>query len=224
MYASIFRLRDKDAFKPISPFGPPFPQCCLTESDMWVFCMAYALFSLTTKLSSQNSGALSVTMVSGTSFLANIVLNICITGVVFLSRTFITSGQPKKESSNIKNKPISRTCAWSIWTVVHSAPSLDHVYILVCLDVLISVHLVHFKCVSQHLYNIPATKSVISVFFESQRLRHGYRRARFLLRPSLKLEASALDIIFFFLLQMEPVLPKAGLLISSEMTLAIVFA
>ena len=46
-----------------------------------------------TKLSSQNS----VTMVLGSPFLANIVLNICLSVVAFLSLTFITSGQPEKE-------------------------------------------------------------------------------------------------------------------------------
>ena len=46
------------------------------------------------KPSLQNFGALSVTIVFGTSFLANIVRNICLTIVAFLSLTFITSGQP----------------------------------------------------------------------------------------------------------------------------------
>ena len=50
-----------------------------------------------TKLSSQNSGALSVTMVLGTPFLADIVLKICLTIVAFLSFTFITYDQPEKE-------------------------------------------------------------------------------------------------------------------------------
>ena len=52
-----------------------------------------------TKLSSQNSGTLSVTMVLGTPFLAKIVLNICLTVVAFLSLIFITSGQPEKETT-----------------------------------------------------------------------------------------------------------------------------
>ena len=59
------------------------------------------------KLSSQNYDALSVTMVLGTPFLANIVLNICLTVVPLLSLTFITSGEPEKESTKIKNKPMS---------------------------------------------------------------------------------------------------------------------
>ena len=38
---------------------------------------------------------------------------------------------------------MSRIYAWSIWTLVHSAPSLGHLCILVCLNVLITVHLGH---------------------------------------------------------------------------------
>ena len=40
-----------------------------------------------------------MTMFLGTPFLANIVLNIYLTVVVFLSFTFITSGQPSMESN-----------------------------------------------------------------------------------------------------------------------------
>ena len=99
-------------------FGPSFPLCHLTEGGMRVFWMAYTLFSLTTtKLSSQNSGALSVTMVLGTPFLANIVLNICLTVVAFRSLTFITSSHPER---NLLRSRINRMCAWSIWTLVQA--------------------------------------------------------------------------------------------------------
>ena len=104
-----------------------------------------------TKLLSQNSGAFSMTMVLGTQFLVNVVLNICLSLVAFLSLTFITSDQPEKESM-IKNKSMSWLCAWSIWTLVHGAPSLSHICILVCLNVLISVHLGHYlMCFSTSL-------------------------------------------------------------------------
>ena len=39
----------------------------------------------------------------------------------------------------------------SIWTFVHSAPSLGHEYILLCLNALISVHLRHLKCSTTYL-------------------------------------------------------------------------
>ena len=132
-----------------------------------------------TKLSSQNSGVFSLTMVLGTPFLANIILNICLTIVAFLSLTFIIFGHPKKESTKIKNKTMLEICAWSIWTPVHSAPSFGHLCIFLCLNVLIFLHLGIFLCVLQYLYNTPATKTVISIFFASQRLCHEYCRVRF---------------------------------------------
>ena len=46
-----------------------------------------------------------MTMVLGTPFFANIVINICLTVVAFQSLTCITSGQHGKESTKIKNKP-----------------------------------------------------------------------------------------------------------------------
>ena len=63
-----------------------------------------------TKLSSQNSSALSVTTVLGTPFLANIVLNICLTVVASLCLTFITSGQPEKKSTKIKKANVLNMC------------------------------------------------------------------------------------------------------------------
>ena len=71
------------------------------------------------------------------------ILNICLTVVAFPSLTFITSSQPEKESTKIKNKPMSWICAWSIWTLFYGTPSLGYVYILVCLNVWTSVHLRH---------------------------------------------------------------------------------
>ena len=45
-----------------------------------------------------------------------------------------------------------RICAWSMWTLVNSVPYLGHVCILVCLNVLISVHLGYlFMCSSTSL-------------------------------------------------------------------------
>ena len=91
-------------------------------------------------------------MVLGTPFLANIVLNICLTVVAFLSLTFITSNQPEKESTKIKNKPNMcivhiDPCSWY--------PSLSHVCILVCLNVLISVHLGHLLMYSSTSLQYP---------------------------------------------------------------------
>ena len=169
MYASIFWLKGENTFKPIFTvwtilFAIPF--------DLgWYGGVLYGIHPIflnhDTKLSSQNSGALSVTIVIGTPFLANIVFSICLTVVAFLSLTFITSSQAEKESTKIKNKPISQICVWSIRTHVHGALSLGHVCILVCLNVLISVHLGHLS-VSQHLDNTLATKPVISILFASQ--------------------------------------------------------
>ena len=107
------------------------------------------------RLLSLNSDALFVTMVLGIPFLANIVLYICLTVVAFLSLTFITSGQPEKESTKIKNKPMSRICAWSIWTLVHGALSIGHVCILVCLNVLIFVDLGHLLMCSSTSLQYP---------------------------------------------------------------------
>ena len=42
--------------------------------------------------------------------------------VAFLSLTFITSGQIENKSTKIKNKPMSRIFAWSIWTLFHAPP------------------------------------------------------------------------------------------------------
>ena len=143
MYASIFWLKGENTFKPI--FTAWTILSALLFDWGWHGCILYGIHPIflnqDTKLSSQNSCVLSMTMVLGTPFLANIVLNICLTVVAFLSLTFITSGQLEKESTKIKNHPMSRICAWSIWTLVHGAPSLGHVYILVCLNILISVHL-----------------------------------------------------------------------------------
>ena len=108
-----------------------------------------------TKLSSQNSSALSETMVLSTPFLANIILHICLTVVAFLSLTFITSSQPEKESTKIKNKPMHQICAWSIWILVHGTSSLGHECILVCLNVLISVHLGHLLMYSLTFLQYP---------------------------------------------------------------------
>ena len=112
-----------------------------------------------TKLSSQNSSALSVTMVLGSPFLANIVLNICFTVVAFLSLIFITSSQHEKESTKVKNKTMSLICAWSIWPLVYGTPSLGHIYILVCLNVLISVHLGHLLMCSSTSLKYPGDQA-----------------------------------------------------------------
>ena len=107
----------------------------------WYEGVLYGIHSIffihNTKLSSQNSSVLSVTMILGTPFLANIENNICLTVVAFLLLTFITFSKPKKEFTKIKNKPMSQICAWSIWTLVHGTPSLGHLCIFACLDVLI---------------------------------------------------------------------------------------
>ena len=55
----------------------------------------------------------------------------------------------------IKNKPVSRICALSIWILVHSASSLGHVCILVCLNVLISVYLGHLLMYSSTSLQYP---------------------------------------------------------------------
>ena len=184
MYASIFSLKGENAFKPISTvwtilFAMPFDWG-------WYGGVLYGIHPILpdhdTKLSSQNSSALSVTMVLAIPFLANIVLNICLTVVAFPSLTLITSCQPERESTKIKNKPMSWICAWSIWIIVHGAPSLGHVCILVYLNVLISILL----CVPQHLYNTLVTKPVISIFFALQWLCHEYHCAHFWLCPSSK--------------------------------------
>ena len=145
MYASIFRLKSENTFKPI--FTVWTILSAMPFDWGWYGGVLYGIHSIflshDTKLSSQNSGVLSVTMVFGTPFLINIVLNICLTVVAFLSLTFISSSQPEKESTKIKNKPMSQICARSIWTLVHCASSLGHICILVCLNVFISVHLGH---------------------------------------------------------------------------------
>ena len=150
MYVSIFWLKGENAFKPIFTVWTVFS--AMPFDWRWYGGILYGIHPIllnhNTKLSLQNSGALSVTMVFGTPFLANIVLNICLSVAAFLSLTFIISGQPEKESTKIKNKPMFRICAWSIRTLVHDAPSLGHVCILVCLNVLISVHLGHLMCSS----------------------------------------------------------------------------
>ena len=101
-----------------------------------------------TKHLSQNSGALSLKMVLGSQVLANIVLNICLRVVAYVYLTFITSAQLEKESTQIKNKPMSRICSWSIWTLVHIIPSLGHLCIFICLNVLISGYLGHLLMIS----------------------------------------------------------------------------
>ena len=55
--------------------------------------------------SSQNSGALSDTRVFGMLFLENMTLRICFIVELFLSGTWITSGQPEKESTSINTSP-----------------------------------------------------------------------------------------------------------------------
>ena len=144
MYASIFRLKGENAFKPISTVWTILSAIPFDRGWYEGLYNIHPIFlNHDTKLSSQNSGVLSLTMTLGTPFLANIVLNICLTVVAFLSLIFITSAQTEKKSTKIKNKPMSRICAWYIWTLVHGAPYLGHVCLLVCLNVLIFVHLGH---------------------------------------------------------------------------------
>ena len=50
---------------------------------------------------------------------------------------------------------MSQICAWSIWTLVHGCPSLGHVCILVCLNVLIFVHLGHLLMCSSTSLQYP---------------------------------------------------------------------
>ena len=137
MYASIFWLKVENTFKPILVV-----RTILSAMSFYWGWYGNVLYSIhpiflnhDIKLSSQNSSVFSVTMVLGTLFLANTVLIICLTIVAFPSLSIITSGQPEEESTKIKNKRMSRICAWSIWTLVHGAPSLGHVCILVCLNV-----------------------------------------------------------------------------------------
>ena len=152
-YASIFWLKGENAFKPI------FTVWTILSAMPWYGGVLYGIppifLNHETRFSSQNSGVLSVTMVLGTPFFANVVLNICLAVVAFLSLTFITSGLPKKESTKIKNKPMSWICAWSIWTLVHGTPSLGHVCILVCLNVLISIYLEHLLMCSSTSLQYP---------------------------------------------------------------------
>ena len=145
MYSSIFWLKGENVFKPTFTVWTIFST--MSFDWRWYGGVLYGIHSIflnhDTKLSLQNSGVSSVTMVLDTPFLANIVLNICLRVVAFLSLTFITSGQPKKEFTKIKNKPMSQIYAWSIWTLVYGTPSSGHICILVCLNVLISIHLGH---------------------------------------------------------------------------------
>ena len=83
-------------------------------------------FSLEYKLTLQNSGSLSVTIVLGVPFLENTVLNSCFLVVTFLFVTLITSGHPENESTSIKNKPISLTCAEPMWILIYGLFSLCH--------------------------------------------------------------------------------------------------
>ena len=94
MYASIFWLKGENAFKPV--FTVWTILSAILFNWRWYGVVLYDIHPIflkhNSKLSSQNSGALSVTMVFGTRFLANIVLNICLKVVAFLSLIFITSG------------------------------------------------------------------------------------------------------------------------------------
>lgn len=78
------------------------------------------------KFSSQYSGALSVTNVLGTPFLAKTIYKICCTVSDFLSWTLKTLGHAENTSTNIRHNPIPFTCAWSMWTLGHSSVSFGH--------------------------------------------------------------------------------------------------
>ena len=155
MYASIFWLKGENTFKPIFTVWTILSAMPFDWYGGVLYGMHPIFLNHDTKILSQNSGALSVTMVLGTPFLANIVLNICLAEVAFLSLTFITSGQPEKESTKMKNKPMSRMFAWAIWTLVHGTPSFVYVCILVYLNVLISIHLGHLLMCSSTSLQFP---------------------------------------------------------------------
>ena len=87
MYSSIIWLKSENAFKPIFTVwtilsAKPFDWG-------WHEVVLYGIYPTflnhDIKLSSQNSGALSETMVLNIPFLANIILNICLTVVAFSS-------------------------------------------------------------------------------------------------------------------------------------------
>ena len=81
MYASIFWVTGENDFKPISEVWTILS--AMPFDWGWYGGVLYGLHPIflkhDTKLSSQNSDALSMTIVLGTPFFANIVLNICLT-------------------------------------------------------------------------------------------------------------------------------------------------
>ena len=155
MYASIFYLKGENAFKPI--FTVWTILSAMPFDWGWYGDVLYGIHPIflnhNTKLSSQNSSVLSVTMVLDTPFLANIVLNIGLTVVAFQSLTFITSSQPENKSTKIND---SEMCALSIWTLVHGALPFGYVCILVCLNVLITVYLGHLLMYSSISLQYPS--------------------------------------------------------------------
>ena len=72
-------------------------------------CTQYIL--ATNRFTLQNSGTLSMTNILGTQFLENTVLSTCFIVVNFLSNALINFGHPEDEPTDIKNKPLSLTCA-----------------------------------------------------------------------------------------------------------------
>ena len=82
---------------------PFFPPTNSIEGDMVVSYTVYTLFFSNHKLKSswQKFGALSDTRVFGMPFMENMTLRICSTVEIFLSDTWITSGQSEKESTSI---------------------------------------------------------------------------------------------------------------------------